>query len=185
MWAKFDDKYIYHPKIQEAGFAAQCVDMRGIIYCAGQETDGVMNLSALPTLLGDIPRWRSHVKKLCEVDRWHVQGHCCESCVQPSSTQYVIHDFLKFNLSHEKCELEREKARERMARSRGSSGRTEDVTSAGSSGARANGTGLSSESAADFCDKCGQTGWVPDFDSIPRTSRRCECNPEKLFRSVG
>ena len=164
MWAKFDDKYIYHPKIQEAGFAAQCVDMRGIIYCAGQETDGVMNLSALPTLLGDIPRWRSHVKKLVDVGRWHLQDHACETCAQPSSTQYVIHDFLKFNLSREKCELEREKARERMARSRGGSG----SSSGGTSGARVNGTGLSQPQPKmiERCKRCGSL------------SIDCECSPE-------
>lgn len=170
MWAKFDDKYIYHPKLQEAGWAAQCVDMRAIIYCAGQETDGVVNLSSLPNLLGDIPRWRAHVSKLVEVNRWHVQGHDCAECGQCRSTQYVIHDFLKFNLSREKCDAEREKARERMARSREArSGRTDGVTSGGTSGARANGTGLSESRSPKVLEWCS----VCDALEID-----CECKPK-------
>lgn len=186
-WARFDDNYSDHPKVEEAGYLAELIDVRAIIHCARYELDGLLPRSAIPRVTRGMPRGaKAAIARLVEVGRWHESGHDCAECAQPSVKQYVVHDFLKFNPSHAEREEERRKARERMAKSRsgGSSGRT----SGGSSGAPAWGSGNQSgegaDSAPNACETCGGTGWIISTDTDERVSTRCDCQRPDL-RVVG
>lgn len=121
-WAKFDDRYSWHPKIIDAGPYAELLDMRAIIYSVGAETDGFVSVSALPRIAHGIPTPLSRAGALVEVGRWStVDGG------------WQIHDFLEYQPSRDDRLEWRAKGAERQRRSRASR-RDRPVTDTGSHG---------------------------------------------------
>lgn len=108
-WARFDDNYTMNPKIIAAGPWAELLDVRGIIFCALNETDGIIAREVLARLGTGIPAPKAKAKRLVEVGRWleHEDG-------------WEVHNYLKYNPSHAKLEAERESARNRMSKARNS-----------------------------------------------------------------
>lgn len=84
-WARLDDRFHSHPKIESAGFAAIGLYAIGLSYAACHETDG-----QLPE--GWVRRQRAsrHVKTLLEIGLW-----------ERTEGGYLIPDFLDFNPSKE------------------------------------------------------------------------------------
>lgn len=103
-WARFDDGYLDHPKILEAGPWAELLDMRAVIWCAKYETDGLVTRVALKRIGREIPKVASRVLSLVECGRWTVN----------ENGGWWVHDYLKFNPSKAEKETQRESGRERV-----------------------------------------------------------------------
>lgn len=111
VWARFDDRYSDSPKIEAAGPWAELLDMRAIIYAAGNLTDGLITRTALAKISTGIPAPLKKAAVLVEVGRWELNP----------GGGWMIHSFLTYNLSraqvedhHRKKEQDRVAARERM-----------------------------------------------------------------------
>jgi len=104
-WAKFDDGYLDHPKLLQAGPWAELLDVRAVIWCAKYETDGHIPKAALPGLGRGIPRVSVRVAALVEVGRW---------IVNPKGG-WLVHNFLDYNPSKAEREDIRRSGRERQA----------------------------------------------------------------------
>lgn len=111
VWARFDDRYSDSPKIEAAGPWAELLDMRAIIYAAGNLTDGLITRRALTKISAGIPSPAKKAEKLVEVGRWEINP----------GGGWLIHSFLTYNPSkaavedgRAKKEIERAAARERM-----------------------------------------------------------------------
>lgn len=103
-WARFDDGYLDHPKILEAGPWAELLDFRSVIWCAKYETDGLITRSALKRIGRDIPKVSSRVLALVAVGRWTVN----------EGGGWWVHDFLTYNPSKAQKATQREQGRERV-----------------------------------------------------------------------
>jgi hypothetical protein len=108
-WARFDDRYSDHPKVVAAGPWAELLDVRAIIFCARHETDGHVGRAQLARIAVGIPAPRAKVAKLVEVGRWSPDAR---------GDGWWVHDYLTYNPSHAKREVERASARDRMERAR-------------------------------------------------------------------
>ncbi len=148
-WARFDDNYSMNPKILAAGPWAELLDMRGIIWCARYETDGLLSFDALPIVGRAIPKVREKAAKLIECGRW---DECPEG--------WLILNYLEYNPSHEECERRRLEGKERAQRSRERAA-NEQRTNASGSGDPRGGDGLSlSLSKIDNCERCDENGFL-------------------------
>lgn len=103
-WARFDDGYMDHPKIMDAGPWAELLDRRAIEHCAKYETDGKVSKSGLRRISRDIPKVSQRVLALIEVGRW-----------EASEGGWLIHDYLKYNPSRAEKEADRIANRARQA----------------------------------------------------------------------
>lgn len=112
-WAKFDDQFTDHPKVQAAGPMAELLAMRAVIFCARYETDGRIRESVLPRLTVGITSPKKQVSALIREGLW-----------EESDDGWVVHDFLDYHPSREDKEAEREAARERMRNVRANKSRT-------------------------------------------------------------
>ncbi len=121
-WARIDDGYTNSPKILEAGPWAELLDMRAIVYSAGNETDGLVTRSALKLIGRDIPKLSDRVNVLVEVGRWTVN----------EGGGWLVHDFLEYNPSKAQKTQIRALGKERQQRLRNarSNGVTNGVTDA-------------------------------------------------------
>ncbi len=151
-WARFDDNYSLNPKILTAGYLAELLDMRAIIWCARYETDGFVSSDALSIVGRSIPGVKAKIGKLIEVGRW----------TEGVDGWWVTH-YLNYNPTHEECERRRKEGKERAARSRERKA-NERRTSEGGSGDPRGGDGLSLPSLNSFaifeCDLCDHNGFV-------------------------
>lgn len=102
-WAKFDDQFTDHPKVQSVGPMAELLAMRAVIYSARYETDGLIREAALQRLTLGITAPKRQIEALLRENLW-------EKC----SEGWRIHDFLDYHPSREDREAERQAARERM-----------------------------------------------------------------------
>lgn len=114
-WAKFDDQFTDHPKVQSAGPMAELLAMRAVIYSARYETDGLIREAALPRLTLGITAPKRQIEALLRENLW-------EKC----SEGWRIHDFLDYHPSKEDREAERQAARERMRNVRANKPRSSD-----------------------------------------------------------
>jgi hypothetical protein len=115
VWARFDDRYSDSPKIEAAGPWAELLDMRAIIYAAGNLTDGLITRTALTKISAGIPSPLKKAQILVDVGRWDVNP----------GGGWLIHSFLTYNPSkasvedgRAKKEMDRAAARERMRQKR-------------------------------------------------------------------
>lgn len=101
--AKFDDKFPDHPKVASLSDSAYRLHTAGIIYCARNLTDGLVEVVEVPRLV------RAYRKRALQelVDRglW---------IALPGGAHYEIHDYLDHNDSKEIVEKNRARAAERQ-----------------------------------------------------------------------
>jgi hypothetical protein len=108
-WARLDDRYPRHPKVQAAGPMGMCLDVAGICYSADHASDGFVPEVALPTLLAFATR-RQHEQaaaKLVAVGRWQRDDE---------RGGWWIHDFLEYNPTAASRNEQREAATARTQR---------------------------------------------------------------------
>lgn len=104
-WAKLDDRFHSHPKVEEAGLAATGLYARSLSYAACHETDGQIP-EAWVKKQGS-PRLAA---RLTDLGLWErVEGG------------WLIPDFTEFNPSKAELAEQRKQWRERQRRSRGGS----------------------------------------------------------------
>lgn len=112
-WFKVDDTAHAHPKLLRAGNPAVGLWMRAGAYAAQHLTEGTVP-GVVAQLYGTAPQAR----KLVAAGLWHAAGHSCPRCPQPSSGDYVMHDFLVYNPTKSAVEKDRERAADRQRRAR-------------------------------------------------------------------
>ena len=151
-WSRFDDGYMDHPKIMDAGPWPELLDRRAIEHCAKYETDGFVSRSGLRRIGRDIPKVSQRVLTLLAVGRWEAHGD-----------GWMVHDFLKFNPSKVAKEADREENRERQRahREKLRNGVTNEVVTNG----RGNRERVVSPKIIERCRRC------------ERLSMDCDCPP--------
>lgn len=117
-WAKFDDQFTDHPKVQAVGPMAELLAMRAVVYAARYETDGLIRESVLPRLAAGIQSPRKQIEALLRENLW-----------EEVPEGWLIHDFLDYHPSREEREAERQAARERMRNVRANKPRTTNARS--------------------------------------------------------
>lgn len=117
-WAKFDDQFTDHPKVQAVGPMAELLAMRAVIYAARYETDGLIRESVLPRLTVGITAPSKQIAALLRENLW-----------EKVDEGWLIHDFLDYHPSKADREAERQAARERMANVRANKKRTTERSS--------------------------------------------------------
>lgn len=165
-WARFDDNYTMNPKVLAAGYQAELLDMRAIVWCARYETDGFVSDDALSIVGRSIPAHRAKAKKLVEVGRW-----------TKGDGGWWVCNYLSYNPSHEECERRRKEGKERASRSRERKANERRTSEVGSGDPRG-GDGYLSRFAIADCEICDEQGWIWREDGVIR----CEHgqNPLKL-----
>lgn len=106
-WAKLDDQFPDHPKIEAAGPEAAWLYVCGICYCARYLTDGEIPKTRVPRLSA-LKSAEKHAKKLVAVGLWIDAG-----------TSYLVHDYLDYNPPRDEVEFRREQ----VSRKRSEAGR--------------------------------------------------------------
>ena len=101
-WAKLDDRFHAHPKVEDAGLAAIGLYAMSLSYAACYETDGM-----LPESWVRKQRAPSAARKLVELGLW-----------ERAEDGYLIPDFLDYNPSKDEIAEQRRMWRERQRRSR-------------------------------------------------------------------
>ncbi len=120
VWARFDDGYLNNLKVQSAGALAEHLDMRAIIYCAQNSTDGLVTPLALQIIGVGLPGVQKRVLALIAAGRW----------VPNEGGGWLIHDFLDFNPSKAQLDDKRTKTKERQAEYRARNSVTNSATNA-------------------------------------------------------
>lgn len=139
-WLRLDDGFDENLKLLLAGPKAGWLNVRGMLFCARNETDGFIPKEALAKIGSDYSAQQRTklVRSLIEAGLWHLAKEApkCKRCKhrwkKTPGDGWVIHDFLDFNPSKEKLEADRAAARSRMAKVR-------------STDVRANGNGTPAE----------------------------------------
>ena len=109
-WAKIDDRFLMNPKVMSAGLEGRALYLAGILYCAGELTDGKIPAGAVRKLaaLSDVEDAAAATERLISLNLW-----------EPADDGgYLIHDYLEYNPAGEKVRSERSAAKERMSRHR-------------------------------------------------------------------
>jgi hypothetical protein len=109
-WVRLDDGLPEHRKTLAAGGDAGWLHVCAIAYCNRNETDGVVPRTIIDRL-SDRRTPSRLADRLVAVGLWEVHPE-----------GWLIHDYLEFQPSKAKLADDRRKARERMAKNRGSSG---------------------------------------------------------------
>lgn len=112
-WAKLDDQFPDHPKIEAAGPEAAWLYVCGICYCARYLTDGEIPKSRVARLTA----FRNNDKlalRLRDAGLWIDAGNV-----------WLVHDYLGWNPSREHVEAQRAKERQKKATGRARQGRDE------------------------------------------------------------
>lgn len=97
-WAKLDDRFHSHPKVEQASLAAVGLYCKALSYAACYETDG-----HIPEAWVRKQRNSAAVRQLLELGMWE---ECPDGC--------IIRDFLDFNPSKAELSESRKKGRERV-----------------------------------------------------------------------
>lgn len=134
-WVRLDDSFPEHGKVERLSDAAFRLHVSALCYCARNLTDGVVEPRVVRRV---VPRFRRQsLAELLAAGLWHERG----------DGAFEVHDFLDYNPSSEQVKAEREAARERMRRRRGS-----PKSSSRSGEVRANNDGGSGELREKFGD---------------------------------
>lgn len=95
-WAKLDDRFHSHPKVENAGLAATGLFAKALSYAACHETDGHVPDAWVRKQGGP-----QHARKLLDLGLWERNG-----------SGYLIVGFLEFNPSKADLERRRQQAAE-------------------------------------------------------------------------
>jgi hypothetical protein len=106
-WVKLDDRYATHRKLLAAGAVAIALDVAGMCYCAGHNTDGHIPTVALTAAAPFLTRAAATAAaaRLVAAGRW-----------KPVADGWLIHDYLIYNPSAAEAEADRTKRAEATAR---------------------------------------------------------------------
>jgi hypothetical protein len=98
-WAKFDDRFLINPKIMQAGLEARALYIAGVLYCAGELTDGFIAEGVLCKLaaLADVPRAIDAADRLIDLALW-----------EQAEGGYIVHDYLEYNPTAEEVKARRD-----------------------------------------------------------------------------
>jgi hypothetical protein len=98
-WAKFDDRFLTNPKIMQAGLEARALYIAGVLYCAGELTDGFIAEGVLCKLaaLADVPRAIDAADRLIDLALW-----------EQAEGGYIVHDYLEYNPTAEEVKARRD-----------------------------------------------------------------------------
>jgi hypothetical protein len=102
-WARIDDSFPEHPKIQRISDKAYRLHVNALCYCNRNLTDGVLSTAAVRAQKTAIRATKRHVEELVDGALWG-----------PLTGGYEIHDFLEWNPSAAVVKRKRAEARERM-----------------------------------------------------------------------
>ena len=105
-WIKLDDGFPNHPKVHAVGDEAAWLFVAGLCYCSSYLTDGFIPAAALGRLTGQSDP-AELVARLVDVGMWEIV---------PGGWQ--VRDYTSHQRSKAEVEVEREKGKERAARSR-------------------------------------------------------------------
>lgn len=105
-WLKKDDRYAEHRKIRRLTDGAYRLHDTALLACAKDETDGLVTDHDIQDMQHG-PRLRKYIPELVAAGLWEVV---------PGGWQ--IHDYLHYNPSHERLELERAASRDRQMKRR-------------------------------------------------------------------
>lgn len=119
-WIKLHDNFWRNPKILAAGEDAGTLYVQGLCYCSDGLTDGRIPTAALRTLTAKKDA-RTLARILVREGLWI-----------ETPTGWEVHDYLSVQRSRAQVESERQKARDRKARSRSGHAVTPPVTDGGS-----------------------------------------------------
>lgn len=106
MWAKFDDGYFKNRKIRRVCGQSMLMHMTAIIHCAGAESDGFFLKDDLALIAAEAKIQIADAERLA-------QELVKENLFHDLGDRYEVHDFLKYNPSHEELEEKRNAASER------------------------------------------------------------------------
>src|SRR5215207_6052824 len=109
-WVKIDDRYATHRKMLKAGALALALDVAGMCYAAGHDTDGYIPTVALTAAAPFLSRGQALAAagRLVEAGRW-----------KPVTDGWQIHDYLTYNPSSVERDNRRKAAAARTGRWRG------------------------------------------------------------------
>lgn len=112
-WIPLDDGFPDNPKVARAGDLAAWLYVCGLCYAGRNLTDGLIPKNQVPKLTA-LPKPAALARKLVTEGLWE----------DPGDSDYVIHDYAKWNKPAEDVKRKREDDRERKKqwRSRGQSG---------------------------------------------------------------
>jgi len=119
-WIKLHDNFWRNPKILAAGEDAGTLYIQGLCYCSDGLTDGLIPTAALRMLTA-----RKDAKTLARI-------LVREGLWVETAQGWEVHDYLVHQRSRLQVEAERQKARDRKARSRSGHAVTPPVTDGGS-----------------------------------------------------
>jgi hypothetical protein len=106
-WLRLDDRFAGHPKISPLTDGAFRLHVSGLLYCAGHETDGLIPLELVPTLM---PKYRRHyLTEVADRGLWLIRTELAE-----------IHDFTDYNPTREQQQERRRKNAEKLQKWRAS-----------------------------------------------------------------
>ena len=94
-WAKIDDRFLMNPKVMSAGLEGRALYLAGILYCAGELTDGKVPAAAVRKLaaLSDVEDADAAAQRLVGLNLWENDA---------ATGGYIIHDYHDYNpTSHE------------------------------------------------------------------------------------
>lgn len=119
-WVRLDDRFPGHPKIRRVGPLGMALHVAALCHCSEYLTDGIIDRSVLAALI-DLSEFVG-VRKLAITpqvlaDRLVLAGLWERS---EDGEQYAVHDYLAYNPSRDTVLREREAAKVRMDRRRGS-----------------------------------------------------------------
>lgn len=102
-WLRLDDRFALHPKISPLSDGAFRLHVSGLLYCAGQETDGRIPTELVPTLM---PTYRAkYLAELAARGLW-----------LPTVEVVEVHDFTEYNPTRADLQQRRAAQAERVRR---------------------------------------------------------------------
>jgi hypothetical protein len=116
-YVRFVPGFTRHPKRSKCGAVSSWIWVCSVDYCATFMTDGFIEMAAVPTLCPSIHRatLKRAVDILVAIGSW-----------EPVPGGYLVHDYLKHNLSKSEAERDQELAKQRYLRWKARHGQSQD-----------------------------------------------------------
>jgi hypothetical protein len=106
-WVAIDDGFVEHRKVDGLSDRSFRLHIAALCYCGRNLTDGVLTERAVKVVRAIVSGSPRHVRELAAVGLW-----------LDTDDGYQVKDYLEYNPSAEQVIERREKAKERMRRSR-------------------------------------------------------------------
>jgi hypothetical protein len=128
-WVRIDEEFAKHPKVVEAGPLGLAMQVAALCYCNQYLTDGFVPRSVVPSLLNldglGMRMWMGEIAGGGEDANWKlvVEDVIYAGLWTEEDSGYRIHDYDKYQPS--KAEVEAQRARNKVAGSKGGQARAE------------------------------------------------------------